>query len=59
MPQKTTTAETCERAKSPYTPCWLKDGPVTEVQIYGVSSCVGCEMSVDKLAEERDARSTA
>lgn len=39
----------CRRAKSDMTPCWLKDGPVTEVEIYGEPACVGCERPISKL----------
>lgn len=41
----------CPRANSDMTPCWLKDGAVTEVEIHDEPCCVGCEVSVAKLRD--------
>jgi hypothetical protein len=46
----------CPHAKSQMTPCYLKDGDVTLVEIHGRPHCVGCEWSKETLDKEKEKR---
>lgn len=41
--------KSCPYAKSDMTPCYYRDGKITEVVIHGRKSCVGCEHSFEWL----------
>ena len=43
----------CPHAKSDMTPCYLKDGEVTLVEIWHTPHCVGCERSKRLLDIEK------
>jgi hypothetical protein len=47
------TVRDCPHAKSQMTPCYLKDGDVTLVEIHGRPHCVGCEWSKETLDKEK------
>jgi len=44
----------CPRAKTSMTPCWLRDGEVTEIEIGGEPACVGCAMQISKIRQAGD-----
>jgi hypothetical protein len=39
----------CPRAKSDMSPCYLRDGEVTVIEVHGQRACVGCETLIRKI----------
>lgn len=42
----------CSRAKSDMTPCYIRDGEIVVIEIKGHRACVGCEVTIDKIAND-------